>query len=169
MVLLIFTYLYFWWMVIKASAHKHVSREKVTNRKLTASLAHAKRKGNTHRFLIQITTKGGALSVVQRGIDNVLAGVARYPVLQKVVWVEIITEDADEVAALQTRYRNAVIPVTPYLLPTGTARQKGLVSRPARWSTWSSSTVPPQRIPTSCSSPHLLSAQGRSARADDCA
>ena len=118
MVLLIFTYLYFWWMVVKASAHKHVSREKVTNRKLTASLAHAKRKGNTHRFLIQITTKGGALSVVQRGIDNVLAGVARYPVLQKVVWVEIITEDADEVAALQTRYRNAVIPVTPYLLPT---------------------------------------------------
>lgn len=118
MVLLIFTYLYFWWMVIKASAHKHVSREKVTNRKLTKSLAYAKRKGNTHRFLIQITTKGGALSVVQRGIDNVLAGVDRYPVLQKVVWVEIITEDADEVAALQTRYRNAVIPVTPYLLPT---------------------------------------------------
>lgn len=118
MVLLIFTYLYFWWMVIKASAHKHVSREKVTNRTLTASLAHAKRKGNTHRFLIQITTKGGALSVVQRGIDNVLAGVARYPVLQKVVWVEIITEDADEVAALRTRYRNAVIPVTPFLLPT---------------------------------------------------
>lgn len=30
MVLLILTYLYFWWMVIKASAHKHVSREKVT-------------------------------------------------------------------------------------------------------------------------------------------
>ncbi|WP_040283839.1 hypothetical protein [Tessaracoccus massiliensis] len=118
MVLLILTYLYFWWMVVKASAHKHVSREKVTNRKLTASLAHAKRKGNTHRFLIQITTKGGARSVVQRGIDNVLAGVARYPVLQKVVWVEIITEDADEVAALQTRYRNAVIPVTPFLLPT---------------------------------------------------
>ena len=117
--LLILTYLYFWWMVVKASAHKHVSREKVTNRKLTASLAHAKRKGNTHRFLIQITTKGGALSVVQRGIDNVLAGVARYPVLQKVVWVEIITEDADEVAALQTRYRKAVIPVTPFLLPTG--------------------------------------------------
>lgn len=61
MVLLIFTYLYFWWMVVKASAHRHVSREKVTNGKLTASLAHAKRKGNTHRFLIQITTKGGAL------------------------------------------------------------------------------------------------------------
>lgn len=99
MVLLIFTYLYFWWMVIKASAHKHVSREKVTNRMLTASLAHAKRKGNTHRFLIQITTKGGALSVVQRGIDNVLAGVARYPVLQKVVWVEIITEDAGDPSA----------------------------------------------------------------------
>lgn len=83
MVLLIFAYLYFWWMVIKASAHKHVSRENVTNRKLTTSVAYAKRKGNTHRFLIQITTKGGALSVVQRGIDNVLAGVARYPVLQK--------------------------------------------------------------------------------------
>jgi len=99
MVLLIFTYLYFWWMVIKASAHKHVSREKVTNRKLAGSLAHAKRKGNTHRFLIQITTKGGALSVVQRGIDNVLAGVARYPVLQKVVWVEIITEDAADPSA----------------------------------------------------------------------
>lgn len=31
MVLLIFTYLYFWWMMIKASAHKHVSREKVTS------------------------------------------------------------------------------------------------------------------------------------------
>lgn len=41
MVLLIFTYLYFWWVVVKASAQEHVSREKVTNRKLTASLARA--------------------------------------------------------------------------------------------------------------------------------
>ena len=74
-VLLIFSYLYFWWMVIKASSHKHASRENVTNRKHTASLAHAKRKGNSHRFLIQITTKGGALSVVQRGVDRVYASV----------------------------------------------------------------------------------------------
>lgn len=147
--LLILTYLYFWWMVVKASAYKHVSREKVTNRKLTASLAHAKRKGNTHRFLIQITTKGGALSVVQRGIDNVLAGVARYPVLQMVVWVEVITEDADEVAALQTRYRSAVITVTPFLLPTDCRTPKDTASRLVRWSTWSSSTAPPRRIPTS--------------------
>ena len=82
-----------------------------------AIVAHAKRKGNTHRFRIQITTKGGALAVVQRSIDNVLAGVARYPVLQEVVWIEIITEVADEVAVLQTLYRNAVIPVPPYFLP----------------------------------------------------
>lgn len=44
---------------------------------------------------------------------------ARHPVLQKVGWVEIIAEDADVVAALQTRYRNAAISVTPCLLPTG--------------------------------------------------
>ena len=72
MVLIILTYLYFWWMVIKASSHTHVSREKITNRKLAAVFAHAKCKGNTHRFLMQITTAGGALSDAQRGIDNAL-------------------------------------------------------------------------------------------------
>lgn len=117
MVLLTLTYLYFWWMVIKATAHGHVSRELVTGGILAESLAHAKREGNTHRFLIQITTKGGALSVVQRGVDNVIDAVTLYPALRPAVWVEIVTENADEVASLRNRYRDSVVPVIPHLLP----------------------------------------------------
>ena len=117
MVLLTLTYLYFWWMVIKATAHRHVSRELVTDGILAESLAHAKREGNTHRFLIQITTKGGALSVVQRGVDNVIDAVTLYPALRPAVWVEIVTENADEVASLRNRYRDSVVPVIPHLLP----------------------------------------------------
>ncbi len=117
MVILVLTYIYFWWMVAKASVRHHVSRETITDRILIESLEHAKREGNTHHFLIQITTKGGALSVVQRGIDNALAGVERYRPLQDVIRIEIVTENADEVAALENRYRRALVPVTPYLLP----------------------------------------------------
>ncbi len=117
MITLVVTYVYFWWMVIKAVAHKHVSRKKISNRSLAAILQYAKKRGSTHHFLIQITTKGGALPVVIRGIDTLLDGVKRYPVLQKFIWIEIITEEAREVVELKKRYKDAVVPVLPYLLP----------------------------------------------------
>ncbi|MGF2948859.1 hypothetical protein [Microbacterium alcoholitolerans] len=104
-------------MVVKASAHKHVSREDIDDRQVANALVSAERSGNTHRFIIQITTKGGALAVVQRGIDNVLAGMARYPAFGSAISVEIVTEDLDEIAVLNTLYSSAPIPVTPYLLP----------------------------------------------------
>lgn len=116
--LLMATYLYFWWMVIRASLHGHVSRIKLTNRDLVDALEYAVSKGDTFRFLIQITTKGGAISVVQRGIDNVLEGVFRFPVLAGVLRVEVITEDADEVRLLTEQYCDAPIAVVPFLLPT---------------------------------------------------
>lgn len=117
MVLLILTYVYFWWMVVKARANGHVDRSEITDGMLEEALAAARAEGGTHRFLIQITTKGGALSVVERGIDHVLAVAERYPALRSVVRVEIITEDAGEVEALAARYRDAVVPVEPHLLP----------------------------------------------------
>jgi hypothetical protein len=125
MVLLVLTYLYFWWTVVRATARGHVSREPVTNADLRVARTAARRAGRTHRFLVQITTKGGALAVVERGIDQVLAGVARYPALRDVVRVEVVTEDAGEVAALRRRYRDAAVPVVPFLLPPGYATPAG--------------------------------------------
>ena len=125
MVLLVVTYLYFWWTVVRATARGHVSRVHVTDTDLRVARACAQDAGRTHRFLIQITTKGGALPVVERGIDQVLAGVDRYPALRRVVRVEVVTEDAGEVAALADRYRDAAVPVTPFLLPPDYTTPKG--------------------------------------------
>lgn len=125
MVLLVLTYLYYWWTVVRATVHGHVSRVRLTDSDLRLSRACAQDAGRTHRFLIQITTKGGALPVVERGIDQVLEGVARYPSLRRVVRVEVVTEDAGEVAALAHRYRDAAVPVRPFLLPPEYATPNG--------------------------------------------
>lgn len=115
--LLMATYLYFWWMVIRASVRGHVSRAKLSNGDLRIALKQAASRGDTHRFLIQITTKGGAVTVVQRGIDEAIEGVRRFPVLAGVVRIEVITEVPDEVQLLAGRYRSAPIPVVAFLLP----------------------------------------------------
>lgn len=125
MVLLVLTYLYFWWTVVRATAAGHVSRERLTDADLVAARTAAQDAGRTHRFLVQVTTKGGALPVVERGIDEVLAGVAAYPALREVVRVEVITEDASEVAALTARYRDAAVPVEPFLLPVDYTTPRG--------------------------------------------
>ncbi|UIN30118.1 glycosyltransferase family 2 protein [Microbacterium binotii] len=118
MVLLVATYLYFWWMVVRASTHAHVSRRTITDGDVARALHLAAERGHTAQFLIQITTKGGALSVVQRGVDTILEGVSAFPSLRAAVWVEIVTEDAREVAALAERYADAPVPVVPFLLPS---------------------------------------------------
>ena len=115
--LLVTTYVYFWWNVVKATAHQHVNREYIDDDMLRTALALARGDERTHRFLIQITTKGGALAVVERGIDNVLDGIVRYPALCDVVRVEVITENGEEVQALEARYAGAAIRVEPILLP----------------------------------------------------
>ncbi|RMI08770.1 glycosyltransferase family 2 protein [Cellulomonas triticagri] len=125
MVVLVLTYLYFWWNVVRATAHGHVSRERITDADLVAARTEAEHAGRTHRFLVQVTTKGGALPVVLRGIDEVLAGVARYPALRDVVRVEVVTEDATEVEALTRRYRRAAVPVAAFLLPVDYTTPKG--------------------------------------------
>lgn len=115
--LLVTTYVYFWWNVVRASAHRHVNREHIDDDMLSAALEIARNADRTHHFLIQITTKGGALSVVERGIDNVLGGIARFPALRDLVRVEIVTEKGEEVRAIQRRYVDAAIRIDPILLP----------------------------------------------------
>lgn len=62
---------------------------------------------------------------MQRGIDNVLAGVDRYPSLRDIVRIEVVTEDPSDVAALTARYADAAIPVATYLLPAGHRTPRG--------------------------------------------
>lgn len=111
-------YLYYWINVLYALKHKHIKREKITEKQLLQSIIHAANQKNPTNFIIQITTKGGATSVMKRGIDNVLETIRMYPVLQKHLSVEIITEELMDVKYLNDRYKNAEIKVSTFLLPT---------------------------------------------------
>lgn len=116
-VVLTLTYGYFWWTVIWATAHRHVNRSPVTDADVVAALHEARDAARTAAFLIQITTKGGALAVVERGIDHVMAGVRQYPALGEIVRVEVVTEDAAEAEALADRYAGAPVEVAAFVLP----------------------------------------------------
>lgn len=124
-VVLTVTYGYFWWTVIWATAHKHVNRSSVTNDDLVAARAEAMDAGHTAAFLIQVTTKGGALAVVERGIDEVLAGAEEFPVLREMVRVEVVTEDAAEAEAIRGRYAAASVPVSAFRLPADYRTPRG--------------------------------------------
>lgn len=125
MVLLVVMYLYFWAKVVHARRHRHVAREVLTDVQVAAALDKAVREGRTHRLLIQVTTKGGAPSVVMRGIDHVLAGVAAYPTLRGLVRVEVVTEDPADVAAFDERYADAPVRVDSHLLPADYETPRG--------------------------------------------
>jgi hypothetical protein len=125
MTILIAAYAYYWAMALRAMRAGHIDRSPVTDADLVAALAQATAAGDTRKFLIQVTTKGGALSVVERGIDNVMEGVRRYPTLAGLVTVEVITEAADEIDALRERYAGSPVPVTGYLLPAAYRTPKG--------------------------------------------
>lgn len=116
-VVLTLTYGYFWWTVIWATAHRHVNRSPVTDDDLVAARAEAQDAGRTAAFLIQVTTKGGALAVVERGIDEVMAGVRSFPSLREMVRVEVVTEEGSEAEAIRSRYADAPVPVAAFRLP----------------------------------------------------
>lgn len=115
------TYLYFWLVVLYARHHKHIDRSPVTNAELKTDVP----------FVIQITTKGGSLKVVQRGIRYALLAVNKYPNLRSILFIEVITEAAAEKTAIQDMFAQAVIPITVYVLPPGyqTPNDTGLKAR----------------------------------------
>jgi hypothetical protein len=66
---------------------------------------------------MQITTKGGSFETVERGIDNVIAAVGEFPLLKKLVIVEVVTEDATDIEQINQAFSQAPISVKGYLLP----------------------------------------------------
>lgn len=112
-------YAYFWFTVFHAIRHHHINYDVVSDKKLQKAYEQATKKHQTNKFLLQITTKGGAISVVQRGIDYIQLAAKKYPFLTTNTWVEVITEDESEVEYLKKRYANSPITVHGYCLPKG--------------------------------------------------
>ncbi|MDO7869440.1 glycosyltransferase family 2 protein [Nocardioides jiangxiensis] len=125
MAVLVATYAYYWFMAVRAIRGKHIDRTPISDADLVAGLAVAAGAGSTREFLIQVTTKGGALSVVERGIDNVMEAVRRFPTLATLVRVEVVTESPDEIDSLHDRYADSPVPVTGFLLPPTYATPRG--------------------------------------------
>lgn len=116
------TYVYFWAVAIYARAHKHIDRSPVSNDEIAKLLSSYDFSNTSHNkrpylFTIQITTKGGSVAVVRRGIEYAIKGVHKYPILRKIVKVEVITESVDDKIALDREFGSAIIPVTTYILP----------------------------------------------------
>jgi hypothetical protein len=100
------TYLYFWLVTLYANAHNHIDRSDVSNAEIIKAVIRAKKQGDPYRFTIQITTRGGSWQVVERGIDYALDALQDYPVLRKIVKIEVITEDQEDVRELTNRFGN---------------------------------------------------------------
>jgi len=65
----------------------------------------------------QITTKGGALPVVERSLVELDTFVGRHPDLRSRLSVEVVTEVAEEVDAIGRHFQGGLLPVTTVLLP----------------------------------------------------
>jgi egghead protein (zeste-white 4 protein) len=115
--LLDITYLYFWIIVIHARRNKHIDTSRPSNTAILAAERRAMRRGNPSLFTIQITTRGGSIPTVERGILNVIDGVVKYPALASLVRIEVITESADDINKLCQLFPDTPIPITPFLLP----------------------------------------------------
>jgi beta-1,4-mannosyltransferase len=116
-ILLNLSYLYYWCIVIWARAHKHIDSSTINNREIRKALASSLQHNYPHEFVIQITTKGGNSAVVKRGIRYALLTVRKYPVLRKLLVIEVITEVQAEVDEINRLFRRAAVPVTAYCLP----------------------------------------------------
>jgi egghead protein (zeste-white 4 protein) len=117
-VLLNISYVYFWLVVIYARSHKHIDKKIVRNVDIKRAAAMAIKKGDPYLLTIQITTKGGSIKVVQRGIEHALHAVIDYPKLRELLKIEIITEDASEKLVLEREFADAAISIKTFVLPT---------------------------------------------------
>ncbi len=77
------------------------------------------------RIKVQITTKGGALPVVQRSLRMLGESCTRHPWLASGLTAEVITEVAAEVDELAAEFGSGPLRVTPILLPPDYATPRG--------------------------------------------
>lgn len=124
-VILTLTYIYFWLVALHARRHDHIDTSAVTNREIAGLLRRTRHSTDPRRFTIQITTRGGSVPVVCRGIEYVIKAVRKYPVLRRIVKVEVITESLEDKAALDAEFGQALIPVTVYVLPADYQTPRG--------------------------------------------
>lgn len=110
-------YVYYWIAVIFATKNRHISNENITDIQLEKEFIKAIHRNTPYNFLVQITTKGNAIDVVTRGIDNILEAVDKYPILKKYITVEVATEKRSEVTYLAQRHERSPIPVVGFLIP----------------------------------------------------
>lgn len=110
------SYVYYWCVVLYARFHGHIDRSPISNGAILRALATTK---GPRLFTIQITTKGGNFTVVNRGISYALKAVQKYPVLKQLLNIEVITEDAAEAERINLLHRNAAVSVVAYVLPKG--------------------------------------------------
>lgn len=113
------SYIYFWAVTLYARSKGHIDRTQPTDGMIAMLVERAKKHEDPYLFTIQITTRGGCLEVVHRGIAHVLQGVKKYPTLKHLVKIEVITEDPGEADYINETYKMASIPVEGYALPAG--------------------------------------------------
>jgi egghead protein (zeste-white 4 protein) len=77
------------------------------------------------RIKVQITTKGGALPVVQRGLRELEQSLERHPWLAARLTAEVVTEEALEVAEIRREFRRSVLRVDAILLPADYETPRG--------------------------------------------
>ncbi|MBS4040392.1 MAG: hypothetical protein KGZ81_07295 [Flavobacteriales bacterium] len=116
-IILNLTYLYFWGVAAFAISKGHIDRTAVSNKEIGRLLKRRLKSRHPILFVIQITTKGGSVAVVRRGIEYAIKAVGKYPILKHVVSVEVITEEMEDKLALDREFADAPIPVTTYILP----------------------------------------------------
>lgn len=122
--ILTLTYIYFWGVAIYARSKNHIDRSPVGNREIIEAARIAKANGDPYHFTIQITTRGGSDYVVRRGIRIALQGVAKYPVLKKILTIEVVTEDIEDMIAINNEFHDTEVPVKVFVMPADYATPK---------------------------------------------
>jgi egghead protein (zeste-white 4 protein) len=74
---------------------------------------------------VQVTTKGGALPVVERSLRELEQICQRHPALGAKISAEVVTEVAEEARSLQDMFADSALPVTGILLPPDYSTPRG--------------------------------------------
>jgi hypothetical protein len=74
---------------------------------------------------VQVTTKGGALPVVERSLDELRDILERQEWLQRLISAEVVTEVEEEARSLEERYAGSALAVTGVTLPADYQTPKG--------------------------------------------